>query len=227
MKKQKFLALFLVAALTLSLGATAFAADPDPVTATTTGKTTINVTSELKLPAIKVTIATPTGIIVNPYGMEVTLPSVADPITDTVISTPRLITNGSDIKIKITAEPTASVADGSTVTISTVRVEDLDGKAVYMSLAMANSKNDVCDTYTGVDTDKFTNTDSAIFTNKTAAEHNSCSITLKAAEEKGKYPTYGVYLITGESKGTDWKPTLDVVDVQLVFDIQPDLTPAA
>lgn len=227
MKKQKFLALLLVAALTLSLGATAFAAEePAPVTATTAGKTTINVTSTLKLPAIEVTIATPTGIIVNPYGMEVELPNM-DPTTDTLISTPRLITNSSNIKMKITAEPTASVADGSTVRISTVPVKELEGNAVHMTLSMSNTtdKGYVLD-YEGKDASKFTNTSSAIFTNKTAADHNSCSITLPASQGKN-YEGFGVYLITGESKGTDWKPTLDVVEVQLVFDIQPDLTVAA
>lgn len=222
MKKQKILALLLVATLTLSLSITAFAAEEK---VTNTGLTTINVQSTLKLPTIDVTIASPAGILVNPYGMEVNLPDALKPSTETVFSTPCLITNASNIKLKIVATPTASVADTSDVQISTVPIDSLEGKAVYMTMAMSNAKSDVIDKYTGVDdTDgKFTNTKSAILTKKTSSDHNSCDIALAACESAG-YETYGVYLITGKSKGSGWKENVDVVDVQLVFDIQPDIT---
>lgn len=212
MKKSKFLALLLVATLMLSLGGTVLAADEVVETA---GTTTIKIPSTLQLPTIKVTIAAPSDVVLNPYKMSVTTPVSAD---DTVISVPSLITNNSTIDMTIKAAPTVTVNDTVKV-LTTAPNGTFTEKSIYMALHMSNSANSTITSYTGVDTTDFTNHGLSVVKKDTEGNSSPCSITLDA--DPGSTPSYGVYLIKGESGGGGWESPADKATLNLVFDIQP------
>lgn len=229
MKKSRFLAFLLVAALMLTLGSTAFATDT-AMPVTTPGTATIEINGELKLPKISVTIAPPAGLIINPYQMSASINVTGGGTVtknDSVFSTPSLITNSSDIDMTITAKPTATTSESVTLLSKSSEVDHTSTqKAIYLAMHMANADSDTIASYDGANVPStFENTTYTVLTKQTNTA--PCSIKIPKGTDADSDGTisatessFGVYLIKGESVGTGWG-SADTIGLKLIFDIQP------
>lgn len=218
--KKKLLALFFALTLTLSLCVPAFAGNT--TSATTTGSTTLGngsnektsadvvIGSDIKLATIKVTIAAPTSAIVNPFGMSVSVGSTT--VSGTLITSPSLITNTSDLKVTVKATPVVTASDGITVKEDGSDASTSDSKTISMTLYMAPQSSDTAAELNGGES----NGSSAVIKKSGSG---SAEITL---DEKNGTNQYGSYQIKGTSGGTDWL-TSDTVTTTITFDISPVL----
>ncbi len=212
MKRNKILASLLALSLCMGLTVPAFAVDTELGTDAGTNSAEITVTSELKIPTIKVTIGSPGTMIVNPYGMAVTVESAE--VHDTLITSPALLTNDSDMNVKISAVPTVTVSadvtvqeDGGVIADGTTR------KTISMTLYMAPNAagTGTAQTLTGSEADV-----SSVPVKKNGSE--AANITLEAKTAAAS--TYGSYQIKGYSAGTDWA-TGDTISTKIAFSIEP------
>jgi len=211
MKRRKLIASLLAAALSVGLAVPAFAEEITLGTGDgqeTTGEVTI--TSTIKVPTIEVVIGTPTEIIINPYGMEVSVDST--PTRDTMITAPTLLTNKSLVDVEISAKPQANVSQDITVKDDGgVIPEGTTNKTISMTLYMAPQDDDTLVTLTG-------NEDGASNIPVKKTEPGTAKITLTASD--GSTDGYGAYQIKGYSAGNNWEDT-DTVSTKISFSINP------
>lgn len=209
MKMRKLLAAVSALVMALGLTTTAFAED----TPVTNGSATINITTTLNLPAIKVTIGTPGAVVINPYKMKYTLNSTD--YTDSLITAPTSIKSNSTIKIKVDAKPTVIKNSSSDLKIATESTASRTDKAVFMELLMDNvdAQGDVA-TFDGS-----SGTPAKAVVKESSPE--TATITMPAAaDETDGNAKYAAFRIKGDSSGTDWTSD-DKVDLSIVFDIAP------
>jgi len=211
MKRRKLIASLLAMALSVGLAVPAFADDVTLGTADgqqTTGVVTI--TSDIKVPTIEVVIGTPTAIIINPYGMEVSVTSGTT--HDTMITTPTLLTNNSSVNVEISAQPQAVVSQDITVQEDGgVIPEGTKNKTVSMTLYMAPQAD-------GTDAAELTGSETgASNTPVKKSNPGTAKITLDAT---GGTNAYGSYQIKGYSAGTNWASG-DKISTTISFSINP------
>jgi len=219
MKRNKILASLLALSLTLGLTIPAFAVDPDPEVQN--GKAEFTVATQLKLPTIKVTIATPSQLIVNPYKMTFDASGIglSNAETDSLIASAGKITSTSNISMKVSATATATPSSGGSLKILTARPttgSEPTEASVLLTLSMVNVTKD------DVDNNKLN--DASVWTSatpQTVKESGSTpvEITLAAADATNT-SVYGAYKFDGESYGTTWTNN-DTMDLKVVFNIEP------
>lgn len=228
MKKSKIMSSLMVASLVLTLCSSVFAVDKFTESP---GQITYDITSTVNVPTLKVTIQEPAGTVVNPYGMTVDIPWDASHTTDqTVFSVPRLITNESDIGMVITATPTAQVPTYAALSNMEIPEGSTD-TAIFLKLSMAQASDSTITDYKGADdasgTTSFSGTEFAVFTDKNSNQKQTCSVTLNAIDKTTTpgtdIPSYGAYLIHGNSSGSKWVKD-DKINMNLIFDIQPKVS---
>ncbi len=211
MKRNKILASLLALSLCIGLAVPAFAADTELGTTANKNTAEITVTSELKLPTIKVTIGSPDKIIVNPYGMAVTVNSAE--VHDTLITAPALLKNESHVDVEISAVPTVTVSQDVTVQEDGGVIADgTTKKTISMTLYMAPNATgtNTAQTLTGSEDGV-----SSAPVKKNGSE--AAKITLGAGATAA---TFGSYQIKGYSAGTDWASG-DTISTKIAFSIAP------
>ncbi len=214
MKRNKILASLLALSLTLGLTIPAFAEDPE----VQNGKAEFTVATQLNLPTIKVTIATPSQLIVNPYKMTFDASGIGltNTETDSLIASAGKITSTSNISMKVSATATATPSSGGALKILTARPtagsEPTDA-SVFLTLAMAN-----------VDSSAVSDLNAdAIWTSVTpqaVKESGSTPVEITLAAAASGSEVYGAYKFDGESYGTTWT-NQDTMDLKVVFNIEP------
>lgn len=206
---RKLLAAVSALAMSLALTTPAFAED------TGAGQRTITIESELKVPTIKVTIATAAGMTVNPYQMSVTVDSGS--VTDSLIAPPALITNESDIKVNIKAAPSATIVGDVNVATADWTTTPPADKSIFMKLKMASgSSSDP----KAID---WANVDSTQTTVIKTSDSAPVELTLEPKADD-THPTYGGYKIEGKSGGDGWTGS-EKITVNVVFDIKAVVGP--
>ncbi len=166
MKRKRILALLLVFALAAGMGLSAMAVEENNINAEGAGgtaedkdmgygdQTEVIVPALLRLPTINVTIAKPATVLINPYQIKFTAADLS--ITgddylekeDSVINIPTLITNNSEVNVKVSATGSVyseSMTEGTTETDKTLYLSntgtfDADygkRKKLYLELKMA------------------------------------------------------------------------------------------
>jgi len=124
MKLQRLIAAGLATSVSLATGVLAGAAGESQ---------TLNIASTIQVPTVEVVMPTDTSVILNPYGMSVTV-GEADPTTDSVISPVWNIQSktASPLQMKLTAAATGSNDD---VAVVESKADANEGKSVYMVMA--------------------------------------------------------------------------------------------
>jgi len=212
--KKKLLASVLALSLALGMCASAYAVD-----VTTAGETTVEVTSILNLPAIKVIINTPSNVIVNPYKLP-----YDDGTLDgekSVISAPTAIQNDSAIKMSISATPSLQTNSDDLKILSSAPAAGSTEKALYLALNMAPVDNEsAVDSYDGTGTGNVTIVVKKVGTTPL----DTGAIELDAATYSGDTlttSTYGALLFAGDCSGTTWADADKITKLSILFDITP------
>ncbi len=222
MKRNKIIALLLSMILALNLGISAMAAGESFTKVTGEGDTTdkqitnagnisnahmseqgVKVPTLIQTPLIEVTLAIPGNIIVNPFGIKYTGTDPDDVSEDKVISVPSTITNKSGVAVELSLQPTVEAAD--TVTVEENGAALTGTKAIQVKMAaLSESETNV------KDPDQYTN---FAIVKKTGTAEKKLKL-----DKKDGAKSWGGYMFTGDTLGTDWT-TADTVTVKVLFKI--------
>lgn len=214
--KKKLLASVLALSLALGMCSSAFAVD-----VATAGETTIEVTTVLNLPTIKVTIATPANVVLNPYKMQYEDTTNGLTGSDSVISKATSIQNDSTIKMSISATPSLETNSNDLEILTAAPAEGSTQKALYLALNMApvadaTAAGNYDGTATGTVTAVVKKVGTTPLDKKTielaAATYTSGTLTTS---------TYGAIRFTGACSGTTWAAADEITKLSIVFDIAP------
>ncbi len=222
---KKFLALALALTMALALSVSAMAADTTPTTTqssnsaavnqqTSSADITVTVETLLYLPSCKISIGNQTSVVMYPYKLQVTHTELnISANTDTLYSAPVLITNESDLGIKVTAKPTASPA-GKLVLVTSPVADDATVPTAFLALELRNETSATPATtgWTAVDSIT-TGTTIAVMT---SGGTDTASIDLAAGNTA---PTYGSFNFIGECGGPGWGEN-DTVQISVVFSFE-------
>lgn len=137
---KKVLSLVLALALVLGLAVPAFATDDGTVSDVTKSYTT-TITGVTPIPTIKLRIPATGGVVLNPYGMKVSLsmdengkpqatPDDTDGSMDAIISATQVIESESEMELAVSATVTGKAATG--VTFLTKEATNETTNSVYM-----------------------------------------------------------------------------------------------
>lgn len=215
MKKQKIVALLLVAAIMLPMSTTSFAASTAPTEIDKeSSHTAITINSDLKLPVLKVTIGSYGNVTVNPYKMDFD-PGDGSSVNDSFFSAPTSLVNESTIDVKVKATPSAKTDSNDLKILSAPPDDSVTVPSLFMQYTMKSGLASATDytTYDG------TTPDAQVVIKETNAE--SCEMTMA---KKATNPTYGAIKILGKSAGPNWDES-DKVTITVVFDIIPVIAP--
>lgn len=158
MKLRKLISLGLMSTLAATMVVPAFATSTDPAFGTaeeaagegTTGTVATEVTSEVNVPVLKISVPTSGTVILNPYKMKYTITGVTTPPQTQIINKTGVLENKTDgIGIVVSCAPTATVPDGVELVATEAEVStgaDADGKQMYLKLdtaAVASAPTDL------------------------------------------------------------------------------------
>lgn len=222
--KKKIASFALAAVCAMSMGTSAFAADTE-VSApdATTGKysATVDSTTTVKTPTIKITVPGDLGVAINPYQIEVSVDS--EDLSDPISSKTHYLTNESDVPIKVGVTASAALGTGSNAVIATTNITKPDAetkKSVFAYLRVAES----ADNSTALDlSDGYQKTD-VIFTNKATTTDNL--YTMPAGADTATYAAYRVGGVVATNPASAWGAT-DTIDYKIVFNFTPEIVPDA
>ena len=219
--KKKILAIALLGAMTLSMNSVAFAADtvvnaPEPTSGVY--KADVDVSTEVSVPTIKITVPGDTKVAINPYKMAYEMDSVE--YTDVLANAEKAIKNESDVAISVSATASAKASEGSEVVLATTALKGTETtKSVFAYLEVAEK------------TDESTAAAFAESFNTKAA--NQLALTTKETTKKGMITlaagdataTYAGFKILGDAAAKPAKAwtTADKMDISLVFSFDPVL----
>lgn len=220
MIKKRLMALTLAAAMTLSVGTAAFAADTTvdaPDSETGAYKADVTVDSEVKVPTIKITVPGSTKVAINPYKMEYELED-STTVTDALANPVQYIKNESDVAIAVSTTTSALAAEGSDVVLSTSALKGTETtKSVFAYLELKTA----ADTSSAVEFSTEYNskaTDQIVFGTK--ATTKTKMLTLDAGDSS---PTYAAYKVLGQvasNPAKAWTES-DKLNMSLTFNFAP------
>jgi len=210
--KKKLLASVLALSLALGLCTSASAADE---VITKSGETKITITSVLNLPTIKVTIGSPTNVIVNPYKMDYNVSDSSSIEEKQIISAASTITNESGIKVSISATPTLKTTSND-LKILTSAPTDESIKALYLAFNMAVTADPT--NYTGAESG--TVTAPVVKAGDSTMTPTTVEIQLGRGDTTA---TTGAYIFTGACSGEGWTAADQITDLTIAFNISPVL----
>ena len=215
--KKKILAIALLGAMTLSMNSVAFAADtvvnaPEPTSGVY--KADVDVSTEVSVPTIKITVPGDTKVAINPYKMAYEMDSVE--YTDVLANAEKAIKNESDVAISVSATASAKASEGSEVVLATTALKGTETtKSVFAYLEVAEKTDE--------------STAFAESFNTKAA--NQLALTTKETTKKGMITlaagdataTYAGFKILGDAAAKPAKAwtTADKMDISLVFSFDP------
>ena len=142
--KKKILAIALLGAMTLSMNSVAFAADtvvnaPEPTSGVY--KADVDVSTEVSVPTIKITVPGDTKVAINPYKMAYEMDSVE--YTDVLANAEKAIKNESDVAISVSATASAKASEGSEVVLATTALKGTETtKSVFAYLEVAEKTDE-------------------------------------------------------------------------------------
>ncbi len=208
---KKIASLFLALVMALSLAVPAFAQNG-----------TVKVDGSIQMPTINVVLPTVASMVLNPYGMDVTLVKGGTPVQDQVVSTLMQVKNLSDINIKVEAKVLGTVGKGD-VTFATASVAgDTSAKKAYIYGVF--EVGDATDTFDGSESATVTlsTTDTAVtgFADTDVAGNTN---TLAASTDKKNPAAGGVlnFQFFGDtSDRTDWNDK-DTLGATVTFKFIP------
>lgn len=240
--KKRVLSGVLAGALAVSMAVPAFAVDPS-----------IELTATYAEPVISVTIPTTGAVVINPYGMPVTI--TPDGVTEVsitgaqIVTKPLAIVNNGKTDLKVSASVTATTTGD--LRLSTTKPSSSDTtKSAYVYLQMTNSTLDVNNEKGGSDTtdvaglktldvanavaaweQRAYSSSTDLLLSGTAAATKENMLTLKASDAAGdaQVGSVGLFRLAGQvvASPRDAWATADGFKATVAFSFKPDLTTAS
>jgi hypothetical protein len=226
---KKLIAVFMAIAMCMALAVPALAGEAaDPT------KGEAKYTSEVKKPTVKVTVGTVGKVILNPYQIKFATKdlvggSATAEINPSVIAPTLLLTNESNVPLKMSIVATGKIDEGSTAKFATAKPADTEkNHAVYLYLVVSDKGEldtapDVTAAPTVADYDA-TNTSMGLI--KAGELKMTDFLTLKAVTNSKK--AYVTVDFGGACATTPTEPwsDKDTVSVDLAFTFQPTVETA-
>lgn len=214
--KKKLLTLALAGVLALSSSSMALAADTvvEEPGADSTYSATVDVTTDTKVPVIKVTVPGELTVGINPYKLAYEISG--DEYTDSLANVEQTITNESDVAISISATVKAETVGEAVLATSALKgTETTKSIFAYLEIKEKADANPGAAFATAYDS-KATN--QIAFTAKDTTKKDMVELAAKATD-----PTYAGFKIFGDVAAKPAKAWTsgDKLNMTLVFTIDP------